>query len=231
MPTTRPRRTGTLFVLAGAAAALVFAGAAAWAGLSSSPLTPPVRLEGTSVPGVSPYTRPMGTDQAGLIPPAGLSGDQAGDAENLYARPGAAPACDAAGLSAALKTDAARAQAWSGVLGRPDATGLVPVLLRSDLAVVEHTFARGADVANPVVLQAGTAILVDAHGEPTVKCQNGNPLRRGTVPDRAGGFLGDPWSFFAPTNVVTVSPAEAARPTLTVLDLTTGNPATVPTAG
>jgi len=227
-PARRSGRSGTLFVLVGAAAALLLAGAAAWAGLSSSPISPPVRLVATSVPGAAAYTRPMGTDQAGLIPPAGTGGAVSGDAEALYATPGPAPACDVAGMTAALASDPARARAWGGALGLADPSGLTPVLLRSDLSVVEHTYARGADVANPVILKAGTAILVDAAGEPRVKCQNGNPLTAGRTPDRAGGFLGDPWSFFAPTTVITVSPGES-RPALTVLDLSTGDLTTVPT--
>jgi len=223
----RPPSAGTRWVLAGAAAALLLAAAAAWAGLTTAEPPPAVRLEGIGVGALSPYTATVGADRPGTVPPAGVGGHRTGDDPALYARAGSEPACDVAALAAALAADPARQRAWSGALGLPGPTGLVPVLLRADLAAEEHGFVDGADVDAPVILQAGTAVLVDARGEPRVRCSGGGPLTAGEPPQPTGGVDGRPWPFYQPVDVVAVAPAATPLPALSVLDLTAGNPVPV----
>ncbi|GAA4549694.1 DUF6777 domain-containing protein [Pseudonocardia xishanensis] len=226
----RRRSAGSRWVLLGAAVALLLAGAAAWAGLTTAEPPPAVRLEGIGIPVLSPYAATAGADRPGTIPPARTGGATAGNDPALYARAGSAPPCDVPALAAALAAAPDRGRAWSATLGLPDPTGLVPVLLRADLAVDEHGFADGTDVAVPVVLQAGTAVLVDARGEPRVRCTGGSPLTPGAPPQRTGGVDGEPWPFYQPVGVVTVVPADTPLRTLTVLDLVAGDPVQVPTS-
>lgn len=54
--------------------------------------------------------------------------------------------------------------------------GLTPVQLRLDTRVTNHGFRDGAATSYQAVLQAGTAVLVDDHGVPRVRCACGNPL-------------------------------------------------------
>jgi uncharacterized membrane protein YgcG len=72
--------------------------------------------------------------------------------------------------------------AWAGAEGislsdiRPFLRSLTAVVLRTDTAVTNHDFRNGKANAFQSVLQAGTAVLVDEHGVPRVRCACGNPL-------------------------------------------------------
>ena len=66
--------------------------------------------------------------------------------------------------------------------GRPGSVpaflrGLTPVVLRADTRVTNHGFRDGSATSFQSVLQAGTAVLVDDHGAPRVRCACGNPLK------------------------------------------------------
>ncbi|NBM18046.1 DUF6777 domain-containing protein [Streptomyces sp. GC420] len=92
--------------------------------------------------------------------------------------------------------------------------GLTPVVLRADTRVTNHRLDGGVPVGYQAVLQAGTAVLVDAYGMPRVRCACGNPLE---PPADAGGevtYRGSRWEGFRPGDAVVVLPAP--RP-LTVL--------------
>ncbi|MCW0211860.1 MAG: hypothetical protein OJJ54_00710 [Pseudonocardia sp.] len=218
--TPRPRRkgSGATYLLAFSVLALVFAGAAFWAGLSPSSPSVDVRLEGTADPGPAPYTAPVGQDRAGVLPPAEVTGRLPGDTEGLYARAGTAPSCDVAALTAALAADPAKARAWADAHGADTPAGLTPVLLRHDTAVTEHGFGTPAHQA---VLQAGSAVLVDALGVPRVRCTSGNPLDAARVVVGTE-VTGEPWQFFQPSLVTYVDPAGSPLTALTVLDLDGG---------
>lgn len=53
---------------------------------------------------------------------------------------------------------------------------LHPVTLTRDTRVTNHSFANGRAVPYQGILAAGTAVLVDDHGNPVVRCRCGNPL-------------------------------------------------------
>ncbi|MEJ2866866.1 DUF6777 domain-containing protein [Actinomycetospora sp. OC33-EN08] len=162
------------------AAGLVIGGAGAWVALSGSG-SPAVQA--TSFAGANPTTDPFGTDHAEVATVA-ASGEQSGDTAGLYAAT-TPPACDNAAFLAQLQADPAKLAAWGGVYGLQAADvpafvdSLSPAVLRAATAVTDHPFREGAFVEEPVVLAAGTAVLVNSYGEPTVKCFNGNPLTAG----------------------------------------------------
>ena len=171
-----------------------------------------------SYAGADPFTAPVGTDVPGMAP-VDAGGEQPGDTPQMYAADPAAPACDATALLSALQTDPARGTAWAQVQRiAPDQVpvyvqGLTPVVLRTPTAVVDHGYRDGTFVPTPAVLAAGTAVLVNSYGQPTVKCFSGNPLTPGQSSD--------------PT-VTTVVPAAAPIATHTFRHTTTGGPVSRP---
>ena len=238
-----PRRSRPRWILAVAAGtvvvALLIAGALVW---TQDRARAEVSLEPAADVGASPFL-----DAGASATPAGLteavratvverstalvldeeSGTRAapGDAAGLYAHLPDTPACDAAALADALAADAALASDWAGVRGvEPAAIGdllmdLVPVYLTVDTAVTNHRLEGGSALAFAAVLQAGTAVLVDAHGEPAVRCACGNPL---LPADRASlgaaAFTGAGWEGFDRSGVHTVEPSSARQDTLRVID-------------
>jgi hypothetical protein len=107
---------------------------------------------------------------------------------------------------------------------------LTPVVLVHDTVVTNHGFAGGAATAFGSVLQAGTAVLVDATGLPVVRCACGNPL---TAPPRfdlsAADVQGTRWDGYDPAGTLTVVPGSAVAQ-FVVVDVATGQDLTV-TAG
>lgn len=138
------------------------------------------------------------------------------------------------------EANADKAAAWAealgiqgGVGGIPDFIGgLTSVRLRFDTRVTNHGFRDGA--ANPFqsVLQAGTAVMVDANGVPRVKCGCGNPLAPPEVLADVSAqdaldideipHTGDAWEGFDPANVVAVSEGEAVADSFILITLEDG---------
>jgi hypothetical protein len=111
---------------------------------------------------------------------------------------------------------------------------LAPVRLRYDTRVTNHGYVDGAAAPFQSVLQAGTAVLVDATGVPRVKCFCGNPLVEPQPLDGVGVDAAldvdaraenpdDRWEGFDPEQVVAVEPGDPTG-TLVVVDLETGAP-------
>lgn len=152
----------------------------------------------------------------------------AGDTEGLYAASPEAPACDVGALSAGLTADPATAAAWAAARGiAPGAipdhlASLFPAHLTVDTLVTNHRLVGGHAQPVVAVLEAGTAVLVDAWGLPAVRCACGNPL---LPPPRAGlgGVTptGTPWQGFDPSGVHTVLAASSQMETLAALDVAT----------
>jgi hypothetical protein len=229
-PTTSDRPVDPLLAVGVALAALVFAVLALWAGFAPAPAmmsAAVVRLEPISDPGPTPFMTPVGRDRAGLAPPPGAGGTYPGDTEGLFGESGERPSCDGLALTAALGAEPVKARAWADalVIGVEDISSLVaglhPVLLRSDTAVTSHGYTDGHEVPYPAVLQAGTAVFVDSHGVPTVKCFNGNPLTESRVDGRAG-HAGPGWELFTPSEVTTIRPTRAVLSRLTAVDVDRG---------
>lgn len=151
-----------------------------------------------------------------------------GSTPGLYGGSGDAQVCDPQRLVAFLAASPAKAAAWARVLGIAPAkitsyvAGLTPVILGSDTLVQNHGYLSGAATSFPAVLQAGTAVMVDATGTPRVKCNCGNPL---TEPQPISVVstttTGARWPGYAAGSVILVRPGAAGH-SLPLVDLSTG---------
>ncbi|MFJ2742786.1 DUF6777 domain-containing protein [Streptomyces sp. NPDC087440] len=97
--------------------------------------------------------------------------------------------------------------------------GLTPVVLRADTRVTNHGFSSGSLTSFQSVLQAGTAVMVDANGMPRVRCACGNPLLPPTVVQGTVSHKGQPWKGYRPTEVVVVTPAPVVINNLTIVNV------------
>ncbi|MEV7525268.1 DUF6777 domain-containing protein [Streptomyces sp. NPDC091371] len=84
--------------------------------------------------------------------------------------------------------------------------GLTPVVLRADTRVTNHGFRDGRADSFQSVLQAGTAVLVDEHGMPRVRCGCGNPLGSPRAAKGSPVNKGEPWNGYQPNQVVVIEP-------------------------
>jgi hypothetical protein len=146
----------------------------------------------TSVTVPSPLTR---TPQRASTTPRTVSGGTPG----LYGGVERVASCDVARQIHDLAADRSRESAFARVEGVPPAgvpdflRGLAPVVLRADTLVTDHGYRAGRVGGFQAVLQAGTAVLVDARGVPRVRCACGNPLTP-PVAMRGGVVVGGgPW--------------------------------------
>jgi hypothetical protein len=170
----------------------------------------------------------LGTDVVASL--AGLS--TPGTEPGLYGGSQDVQTCDVQPLVDFLTADANadKAEAWAGVLGVdvdeiPDYIAtLTAVRLRFDTRVTNHGFRDGEATGFQSVLQAGTAVLVDAEGIPRVKCNCGNPLGEpqplGDLSDEDQANANDitviaenpeaAWPGFDPGATVAVTPGDEA---------------------
>ncbi|MDJ0925591.1 MAG: protein kinase [Acidimicrobiia bacterium] len=137
-----------------------------------------------------------------------------GAAPGLYGGTEILDVCDRDALVRFMEDNIDKAAAWAGVQGiDPDdipnfIEGLTDVVLQVDTRVTNHGFRDG--VANPInsVLQAGTAVLVDAFGVPRVRCFCGNPLLPAIELSAGVTVRGTPWPDFDLGNTVVVQAIE-----------------------
>ena len=174
----------------------------------------------------NPFLEGVGQDVA-QPPPPNAAGPVRGDTAGLYGGTRRGTSCDAAKLVAFLQTHPDKGAAWADVTKLtlqqiPSFVAqLTPLILRADTRVTNHGFVDGRVTSFPSVLQAGTAVLVDKHGVPVVKCFCGNPL----TPPRADlphTYQGKAWPGFDSQKVVVIKPAPIAIKSFTVVDHTSG---------
>jgi hypothetical protein len=156
----------------------------------------------------NPFTPPAGTDQN--VPPVQPQGvvTQSGGQPGLFGGTMQQGSCNKEQLITFLEQNADKGQAWAATLGisftdiRTYVNALTPMLLRSDTRVTNHGWKNGKITTIQVVLQAGTAVLVDEKGSPVVKCYCGNPL---TPPEAyPPKYTGPKWSYFNPESLTVV---------------------------
>ncbi|MFE1558562.1 DUF6777 domain-containing protein [Streptomyces sp. NPDC058734] len=130
----------------------------------------------------------------------------------LYGGTNRLGSCDVERQVAFLTSDAAKASSFAQAAGIEQEKipeflrALTPVVLRADTRVTNHGFRDGRAEGYQSVLQAGTAVLVDDHGMPRVRCGCGNPL---AAPRSAKGnpvLKGDQWNGYQPTQVIVIEP-------------------------
>lgn len=202
--------------------------------------TTEVVLEAAGEPGPDPFTTSVAAATPGVAP---------GGVEALTSQPGALqrvsastpglfggtgnPAlCDLDALELFLAGDANKAAAFAEAVGiKPDSianwmSSLTPVLLREDTRVTNHGYQDQRANAYQAVLQAGTAVAVDAFGSPRIRCECGNPLAEPAAV--AAEFTGTAWEQFDPDRLSIIGPAEAPVEVFTLTDVATGSPVTRP---
>ncbi|MFT4188628.1 MAG: hypothetical protein QM621_08590 [Aeromicrobium sp.] len=201
----------------------------------------PVILEALDSTGDAPFTDSVAGDvalsdeAAAVADDAGHSGQVDGTTPGLYGGTNDNAACDQAALAEFLSSDDEKAEAWAEVAGVEAGevgdylAALTPVVLTRDTAVINHGFENGKATPFPAILQAGSAVLVDANGTPRVRCACGNPL---TVPEDdldVADTEGDEWDGYDPKSVIGVTPAPEPVDELTLIDPTTGETIQRPT--
>jgi hypothetical protein len=202
---------------------------------SSRPVAPALPPSGTAAGVTATVDADSGVRMVSGTTDRLYAGSRPGNQE-LYGGSGSLSACDPAAIAAFLAAHPDKAAAWAGVRGIgqdaiPGYLGsLTPVVLVHDTVVTNHGFAGGSATAFASVLQAGTAVLVDATGLPVVRCACGNPL---TAPPRldlaAADVQGARWDGYDPAGALTVVPGSTVSQ-FVVVDVATGQDVTV-TAG
>nr|WP_055636078.1 DUF6777 domain-containing protein [Streptomyces griseoruber] len=136
-----------------------------------------------------------------------------GGAAGVYGGTRDTASCDVEKQIGALAAAPAKNRAFASVAGVEPAgvpgylRSLTPVQLRMDTWVTNHGYRDGAVTTYQSVLQAGTAVLVDGHGVPRVRCACGNPLTRPVPQQTAPERTGDTWPSYKSSNVVVITPA------------------------
>ena len=150
----------------------------AFAGLS--PVTDYV-FQPATAPGPDPFG-PSFANYTITVPTEDLSSGLVGSGSTgLYGGTGE-NACDIGKMIDFLMANPDRAAAWAGVQGItvaeiPDyLNSLTSAILMENTLVINHGYSGGMAVPFLAVLEAGTAVLVDADGIPRARCACGNPL-------------------------------------------------------
>jgi hypothetical protein len=157
-------------------------------------------------PAPSPPTTTTGAAGAAVV----LTGQ--GTTPGLYGGTRDNARCDVAQMRAFLTDNRDKGAAWAAVQGirleelASYLDGLTPTQLRRDTRVTNHGFENGQATPRQAVLQAGTAVLVDATGVPRARCACGNPLTPATPVTRKPQYQGNRWQGFDPATVVAVQP-------------------------
>lgn len=151
-----------------------------------------VFLQAAAKTGPDPFTESSATENSAPPVTASPSASEPvnavrgvdGGAPGLYGGTQNVSSCDVEKQIKALQAAPAKNEAFASVVGVQPAgvpaylRSLTPVQLRMDTRVTNHGYRDGAATSYQAVLQAGTAVLVDNHGVPRVRCACGNPCRR-----------------------------------------------------
>lgn len=245
LPVTEHRPRRWWIVLAVAAALAILAASVAIIANNGRSTPPTVALVASATPGPNPFTESV-VAATTAVPAAAVVAKSAalrktlptdrdthlivasGTVPGLYGGSGRERVCDPGALAAFLAAHPDKAAAWAGVQGITAAgidafvATLTPVLLNSDTLVTNYGFVDGKAAPYPAVLQAGTAVLVDAGGTPRAKCNCGNPLAAPELLNLATATMtGTPWPGYVPGQVTMVQAGKSTG-TLTLVDVATG---------
>lgn len=152
-----------------------------------------------------------------------------GNAPGLYGGTRDRASCDPEQLLDFLEDNADKATVWAAVQQiqpadiRSFVATLTPVILRTDTRVTNYGFENGRAPDRQVVLQAGTAVMVDEFGIPRVRCFCGNPLRPPN-PEPTPTYTGDTWEGFDPGQTTVISESPVPVDDFTLVDVDTGEP-------
>ncbi|WUC38775.1 hypothetical protein OG956_33325 [Streptomyces sp. NBC_00557] len=214
-----PRVAGITAVVV---AAVVLAVVLTRSGGGSSAKGGEVFLQSANSSGEDPFTESTARQSSAPPPPSASAAPSGpanavqgvdGAAPGLYGGTKSTPACDVEKQIRFFRSDPAKEKAFASVAGVQSSgvpaylRSLTPVQLRVDTRVTNHGYRDGAPTSYQSVLQAGTAVLVDSHGVPRVRCACGNPLTSPVAQKAAPKLVGPRWPAYRPSNVVVVTPA------------------------
>ena len=217
------KRTGGELVLTGATDPGVNAFMPSPAAPPPTSTQPPPTLQPQG-DGNTVATQPLPGDREGLY--GGIAHNAGIDRDNMINFLGANPA-RASAFVEALNTDNVY---WSG--GRPLTVAdipvylheLTPVVLRLDTRISNHGFDGTHFTTVQSVFQAGTAVLVDAHGVPRVRILSGSPLTALIALTGAPKFVGTAWAGYRSGALAEVLPTTAIITNFVLVDIVTGQP-------
>lgn len=189
-------------------------------------------LQAASKSGPAPFTESTAKDSSlAPVTPAANAPESAnvtrgvsGSAPGLYGGTRNTASCDVDKQVKALRAEPAKNKAFASVEDvRPTEVpaylrSLTPVQLRMDTRVTNHGYGGGAATSYQAVLQTGTAVLVDGHGVPRVRCACGNPLTPAVAQQTVPRRTGDTWASYRSQNVVVVVPAATTIDVFVIYD-------------
>ena len=193
--------------------------------------------EPANTPGPDPFTQSVtAADNPSVVGAVPVKADDgngavpstAGDTEALYAGMRNSPGSDPARLASSLQGDPGKTAGWARVQGVPPSavpsfiSSLTPVLLRADVRVTDYGWRNDQPVTRQSVLQAGTAVLVDALGQPRIRAVSGSPLGSPLHVSAVPRYTGASWVGFSPENLEVVAPAPNPVDHFVIYDLATG---------
>ncbi|MEU6314189.1 DUF6777 domain-containing protein [Streptomyces sp. NPDC047014] len=190
-----------------------------------------VHLQAVATAGPDPFTASSATAESSpLQPPLPNPTGQGIRTVNaatpgLYGGTQRLGSCDVEQQVGFLTADSAKARAFAQAAGLQEEDipkflrGLTPVVLRADTRVTNHGFRDGRADAFQSVLQAGTAVLVDEHGMPRVRCGCGNPLGAPRAAKGAPVHKGEPWNGYQPNQVIVIEPTTHVINNLVIVNI------------
>lgn len=186
-------------------------------------------LEAVNEGTAAPFLENLGVDLGGVETGEVAGGVESGVSPDEFGGTHLTTQCDRLKLIKALMKDPVKARAWASEEHiKPSAITsrikkLTSVILRKDTVVVNHGYHGAGRVSSyNSVLQAGMAVLVDAFGQPVVKCNCGNPL---TMPEKTdldygrSTYNGRVWGGFERKKLTVVRPGPV-QSHITLADLT-----------
>ncbi|MEU9114023.1 DUF6777 domain-containing protein [Streptomyces sp. NPDC048483] len=193
-----------------------------------------VFLQPAAAAGPDPFTKSTAKKSAPPPSPTPSPGSATGNPTlrgsdpGLYGGSRNAASCDVEQQIAYLENDQAKAKAFADAAGIDVGAlpsflrSLTPVQLLRDTRVTNHGFKDGKATPFQSVLQAGTAVLVDSHGLPRVRCACGNPLRPPTALRSDAKPVGTAWPGYRASNTVAVRASSTEVKAFVLYDPETG---------
>ncbi|MFE3644369.1 DUF6777 domain-containing protein [Streptomyces sp. NPDC059169] len=235
------RYAGLAAMSAGLSAALLVTGCSNLPGhpQTAKDASQEVRLLGAAEPGPDPFTPSTVTVTAASGKNPAPHGSAAGTAPTtvrpiravlgstpgLYGGTRSVASCDVEQQIRLLTADVAKGRAFTQGAGVSQEDipsflrGLTPVVLRADARVTSHGYRDGTAQRYQSVLQTGTAVLVDEHGSPRVRCASGSPLASPVVTAAEPDEKGTAWRGYDRDRVVVVTRATHVIDQLVIADI------------
>ncbi|MCX5380213.1 DUF6777 domain-containing protein [Streptomyces sp. NBC_00091] len=196
-----------------------------------APESQELTLQPVGASGPDPFTASSATAESAPVQPplpnpSGRGIRTVGAATpGLYGGTSRLGSCDVERQIAFLTSDHAKSRAFAQATGvgqekLPDfLRALTPVVLRADTRVTNHGFREGRADGYQAVLQAGTAVLVDEHGMPRVRCGCGNPLAPPRSAKGSPVLKGDQWNGYQPNQVIVIEPTAQVINRLVIVNI------------